>query len=238
MAGTTIETSVPQPNLSDVLPDDDGSDLNGGDAEIEARARAMGWHPLAEFRGRAGTWRPASEFLARAETEAPITRDNLRRMTDKVMRIEGEMTSLRSTANEQLQIIKDLREMGRKQNQAGYERAMAEIRSKQRQAVERGDTGAYDQLVEQAEALASERPAAELPKAVVEPQRPAAPAMSEPTRQFFAANPWFNRDKLLADTMIHFHQQVLNERQATQEMLNADPELDRELRGGSKGQSG
>ena len=216
MAGTTVESSVPQPD-PELLPDellDDGTQLNGvDDPAIEARAREMGWKPLAEYRGPPGRWQPAADFITRGENILPIVRDQNRRMTERIGKLEGEVTSLRSTAQEQLQIIRDLRDMGQRQNQAGYDRAMAEIRSKQRQAVESGDTKAYDQLVEQAEALASGRPTTT--SAVTEPAKPATeptrPAMSAAVQTFVSQNPWWNIDPFLTRKMIDQHTDVIQE---------------------------
>lgn len=234
MAGTEISSSVPV----DELPDGFAAELNAGepeggaDAAVEARARDMGWKPLAEYRGPPGRWQPAADFISRGENILPIVRDQNRRMTERIGKLEGEVTSLRTTAGEQLQIIKELRDVGLRQNQAGYDRAMADIKAKQRQAADAGDLKSFDQLVEQQEALQAARATAT--PAAPEPPRPATtepprPPMSAPTQQFLAANAWFSNDTLLASTMTSFHQEVLNERQINQEMLNADPALDREL---------
>ena len=237
--GTVVESSVPEGEPPIDLGTDgideppDGADAQA--AAIEARASDMGWKPLAEYRGPPGRWQSAADFIARGENILPIVRDQNRRLTERVGKLEGEISGLRSTAQEQLQIIKDLRDMGAKANQAGYDRAMAEIKAKQRQAVEAGDTGAYDQLVEQAEALRESRPATMAEPAaratttdpVLTKTSPAP--MTAAVRTFIADNPWFNTDKLLSDTMVGFHREILNERGATQEVLNADPDLDREL---------
>src|SRR5271166_5657668 len=129
MTGTAISSSVPQ---ADPAPADDGANA---DAAVEARAREMGWKPLAEYRGPPGKWQPAADFISRGENILPIVRQQNRALTEKVGRMEGEFTSMRKTLDEQTQIIKDLRDMGRKADQRGYERAMAEIRAKQREAV-------------------------------------------------------------------------------------------------------
>lgn len=235
MAGTTVESSLPAEDLPLVddaeLPQDDGADAIA--EATEARARDMGWKPLAEYRGPPGKWQPAADFISRGENILPIVRDQNRRLTERVGKLEGEISGLRVSTGEQLQIIKDLRDMGQRQNKAGYDRAMADLRSKQRQAVEVGDTKAYDQLVQQAEALQESRPApAAAATTTAEPARPAAPAAPSltPTVQaFIRENSWFNTDKLLSDTMVGFHQEVLRERNADQSTLNADPALDREL---------
>lgn len=231
---TAIETSIP--DEPEILPPDDGApDIappDAGDPAVEARAREMGWKPLAEYRGPPGKWQPAAQFIERGENILPIVRQQNRALTERLGKLEGEVTGLRNTASEQLQIIKDLREMGRTASKRGYDQAMAEIKAKQRAAVEAGDTKSYDQLVDQAEALESERPAAAVEPvrpAAEPPARPSAPALREPTKNFIADNPWFSNNKLLADTMIALHQEVLSERQANDASLIADPALEREL---------
>jgi hypothetical protein len=234
--GGTVESSFPAdvelPADNVELPADADAE-NAAEAATEVRAREMGWKPLVEYRGPPGKWQPAADFIARGENILPIVRDQNRRLTERVGKLEGEISGLRSTSEEQLHIIKDLRDMGARANQAGYDRAMAEIKAKQRQAVEAGDTKAFDQLVEQAEALQESRPAAAAEPAArtanPAPRAPMAPAMTPTTRAFIAENPWFNADKLLSDTMVSFHNEVLNERNASQATLNADPALDREL---------
>lgn len=229
MAGTAIASSVPgdEPPVDDVdLPDDDAG---AAEAATEARAREMGWKPLAEYRGPPGRWQPAADFIARGENILPIVRDANRRLTEKVGKLEGEMSGMRSTVDEQLKIIKDLRDMGQRADQRGYERALADINSKKKQARESGDVEAFAQYVEQAEALVSSHVAA---APVVEPplrSAPTPPQMTSAVKSFIRENSWFNTDKLLADTMTAFHNEVLRERQVEQSELNADPELDREI---------
>jgi len=214
MAGTAISSSVPEEDLPEPLAADvelpEGETADAAEAATEARAREMGWKPLAEYRGPPGKWQPAADFIARGENILPIVRDQNRRLTERIGKLEGEVTGLRSTAQEQLQLLKEQRELGRKADQRGYDRAMAEIKANQRKAVEAGDTTAYDQLVEQAEALSSARPAAPA-AAPTEPPRPAAPVASPATAAFIAANPWFNRDQALNAAMIAHHVEVLKE---------------------------
>jgi hypothetical protein len=234
MAGSTVESSLPAEEPEIELPLDDPEPEPDEDAAVaatEARAREMGWKPLAEYRGPPGRWQPAADFISRGENILPILRDQFRRQGEELGKIKSEFNGLRSTVDEQLKIIKDLRDLGATANQRGYERAMAEIKANQRKAVEAGNTEAYDQLVAQAEALQESRPAAAA-STTVEAVRPAAtppPSLTPTTQDFIRENPWFNTDKLLSDTMVAFHQEVLTERQATQAILNTDPELDRDL---------
>lgn len=234
--GTAVESSLPAEAVADDLPyepdavGDDATDV--AEAVVEARAREMGWKPLAEYRGPPGKWQPAADFIARGENILPIVRDQNRRLTERLGKLEGEVTGLRSTAQEQLQIIKDLRDIGARQNQAGYDRAMKDIEAKKRQAVDAGDGAAYDQLVEQAEALQSARPdatPARVPEPPKPPVTPTPPSLTPTVQAFIRDNSWFRTDKLLSDTMVAFHNEVLAERDVNQAMLNADPTLDSEI---------
>jgi hypothetical protein len=214
------------------------SSTNGHDpdaASIEATARAMGWRDAHEYNGPPGRWRPAAEFIAVANQHLPVARDRLLRLTDQVSRLEKEVTNLRASGAEQLQIIRDLREMGRKADERGYQRALKEIRDQQGAAVAAGDTAVWQRLVEQEEALRSSHAAAPngdatvRPMEPVPPQSPPPPLLSEPTQSFINANAWFRSDQILNAAMVAHHVEVLRERNVTQAMLAADPELDRDL---------
>ena len=221
--GTVVSSSIPDGDLPPVdAPADDEPAVvadGGADAATEARAREMGWKPLSEYRGPPGKWQPAADFISRGENILPIVRDQNRRLAERVGKLEGEIGGLRTTAQEQLQIIKDLRDMGHNADQRGYDRAMAEIKTRQRRAVEAGDTTTYDQLVEQAEALASSRTpqptAAEPPKPT--PPQPAAPSVSAAVRDFVAQNPWWTADPFLNRKMIDRHIDVIQEGEITDE---------------------
>lgn len=254
MAGTTVESSIPQMSgaeLDDAAIDaatpeleaaDDAAPSNGADPAIETRAREMGWKPLAEFRGRAGTWKPAAEFISRGEEVLPIVRDQNRRLLERVNRLESEVGGLRTSSTEQLQIIKDLRDMGRKADQRGYDRAMADIKTKKAAAVEAGDTKAYQQFDQQEDALRESRSMATPATTAITtdsgitvtaaPSLPTATAplnVSTAVKEFVASNAWFNSTPVLNAAMIAHHNEVLRERGITQDMLSNDPALDREL---------
>jgi hypothetical protein len=237
--GTAVESSLPAdpPLVDDVeLPLDDPTPEPSADAAIEARAREMGWKPLVEYRGPPGRWQPAADFIQRGENILPIVRDQNRRLTERVGKLEGEISGLRSSAAEQLQIIKDLRDLGQRQNKAGYDRAMAEINAKKTQARASGDVEAYAQLVEQAEALGPAPPPQPTATAA-EPAKPATPTpppLSEATKAFFDANSWFQSDAFLQRKMVDAHLDVMQEgeivseseqyAEAKQRIMDAYPE--------------
>jgi len=217
--GSAVSSSVPdqnEPPPADAeLPPDEGADAAAdAEAATEARAREMGWKPLAEYRGPPGKWQPAADFISRGENILPIVRDQNRRLTEKVGKLESEIGGLRQSAEESLQVLKEQRELARKADQRGYDRAMAELKTQQRQAVEAGDTTRYDLLVEQAEALASSRPAAAPPAIADPPKAPAdaaRPVVSPAVQSFVNQNPWFNVDQFLTRKMIDLHIDVIQE---------------------------
>lgn len=218
MAGIAISSSVPEELPPEPLADDIELPPDSGEGEpvetsIEVRAREMGWKPLSEYRGPPGRWKPAAEFVSHGENTLPILRDQFRRQGEEILKVKSEVGGLRVTVDEQLKIIKDLRDMGLRANQAGYDRAMADIKARQRQAVEQGDTKGFDQLVEQAEALASLRPAAPV-TTTTEPSKPAEPprpALSPAVQTFIGQNSWFNNDAFLTRKMIDTHIDVVQE---------------------------
>jgi hypothetical protein len=248
MAGTTVESSLPADDLTDAAIDaatpelDEPEIPDAADSAVEARAREMGWKPLAEFRGPPGKWKPADEFVSRGEEILPILRDQFRRQGEELTALKGQFGQLQISAREQLQVIKELRDMSRKADQRGYDRAMADIKAKKSAAVAAGDTAAYQQFDEQEDALRESRgmatPAATAvatDSGITVTATPALPTatpplnVSAPIKEFIASNPWFNSNGVLNAAMIAHHNEVLRERGATQDMLNANPALDREL---------
>lgn len=194
------------------LEDDLPPDADAERGALEARARTMGWKPLTEYRGPPGRWTDAEEFILKGEVALPVMRDNNRRMSERLIRQDGEITGLRTTVDEMKQVITDLRDMAQRSNKQGYDRAMAEIEQRKRVAVEAGDTTAYDALVTEAERMARERPApAVTPKADEAPPAPVAPQAPPEVTAFIAANPWFKTDAFLMRQMTAKHEAVIAE---------------------------
>lgn len=191
--------------------------------ELEARARQMGWKPFEEYRGPPGRWSDARAFIAHGEDTLPILRDQNRRMSEKLVNVDGEMggmrteiETLRNTIAEQSQAVKDAIALARRADQSGYNRALRELQTELREAVVHGDTVAFDQVQEQIDALVQTREA-DREEAPPAPPPPPAPRDQEPAPldpaipAFIAANPWFNTDPQLAKAMIAMHNVVIGE---------------------------
>lgn len=212
----TVLSSVPEGEIEDEEEIIDDAALEEEEVEaaenarLEAEARKGGWRPLAEYTGRPGGWVDAKTFLQRGEEFAPFVkkqRDELR--IERAALVE-ETTALRTELVTTRKEMQQLLEFSRKSDQAGYDRAVRELKQRQREAVAAGDTVAYDaveaQLDQMEEARESAQPAAE---EIVEP-KPAA-KIDPVIQQWIGENPWFNSDQFLAGQMINEHKVVLNE---------------------------
>ena len=196
------------PPIDDVEPEPEPP------VSVEARARAQGWRPLAEFKGNPELWCDAPTFLQRGEEAWPVMRDQNRRMSERLARLEPEMAELRNTIAEQAQAVKDAMALARRSDERGYQRGLNELKAKQREAVEAGDTVAFDQVQEQIDAAQREREVSLEPVAREPAPKPAPPATPQneiwpETTAFVEANPWFKQDVQLRQAMTAAHQAVL-----------------------------
>lgn len=184
------------------------------DVDIEARARVMGWKPLAEYRGDPRRWTDAAAFIAHGEEQLPILRDQSRRMSEKLVVQDAKLADLQNTVAEQAQAVRDAMALARKAGEAGYNRALAELKGKQREAVEAGDLVAFEQVEEQIGALETTRAEVVAPAPPPPPPRreePALPVLPTEINQFYADNPWFKTNPILSKAMIDLHNAVIAE---------------------------
>lgn len=185
MSGTadddTVEPIDPQ--------EDTGPDPQ---ADVEQRARNMGWRPRAEFRGDASRWLPAEEFVDRGERMLPLLQER-NRAADRTI------TDLQRQITEQGQTLNVMLESTRRAEQSGYRRAMQELYQKRAQAVEMGDTAAF-QAVEQAMRELGPPPQ----EAPTQPQQQGQPqANTDPVIQAWVRqNPWFTQNRMANVAMI------------------------------------
>ena len=168
----------------------------------------MGWHPLAgpgvdpadAYSGPRDKWVPAREYVEAAYERMPIMRTQLRKTTQRLTKAAEQIDGLTNTVQEQAQAIAELRRIAQSANEAGYNRAKAEIEADMREAVRAGDEEAFDQAKERADALEKERakhaPAPQPSTPVVDP------AIAAWERQHSS---WWNIDKTLSQAMISHH---------------------------------
>lgn len=147
------------------------------DPDVEAKAREMGWKPKEEWDGDSERWMPAEEFVERNE--------RLQKRADsiaqaEIKRLEGRISELQATIN-------DLGQHMKKADQRAYQKALDDLKAQQREAVEQGDTKAYEQAERQMENLKKDVEAAD--EAGGQQARPDADF-----RAWHAENAWYDDD--------------------------------------------
>ncbi|MGZ5799286.1 MAG: hypothetical protein ACXWJZ_01475 [Burkholderiaceae bacterium] len=134
-------------------------DSGGGEADTQVdavvdtpddieKASKMGWTDKADFKGDPAKWRPAKEYLERGETMLPILRKTVEKQERKIDELQKS--------------IKEFGEYHTKTEQRAYERAIKELKGKQFDAVQTGNTEAFvaiDKEIAELQKEASTKPA-------------------------------------------------------------------------------
>lgn len=192
---------------------DAGDNAGGGDtgaanggAEVEQRAREMGWAPKEEWRGNPNHWMDAREYVQRGEQMIPILRSNLRKS-------EGELAALRRQVQEQnarlaaaTESIDVLTNISTEQSRNAAKEKRRELLRQRAEARREGDTDTEIALEEQIEEVSLQINNMEVEAEVPTPKtkkpvakRPSQPETPNPAQdpEYIAwtqANPWFGTD--------------------------------------------
>jgi hypothetical protein len=194
MSAALQATLDPEPGLpaGEVAPDQDNADPA---AEVEERARRMGWVPREEFRGEPGTWRDAAEFVERGTNLLPVLQQQLRAMDRRAAQAQQEFAAYRE---ESTRTVAELTQMLRSADERARARQLREVEQRRAEALASGDQAAFQAA--DAERDSIRQAAAEAPPPVDAQAAPAAPAHARPAPvapevvAWVQANPWFNAD--------------------------------------------
>lgn len=115
--------------------------------DIEADARADGWAPKEEWRGDPARWRTAEEFIERGQN----IRDTNARLREENETQTASIAKLQSTVSEFAGHME-------KVEQGAYERAVKDLQTAQREAVDEMDTGKFDRLANEINNLEPPKP--------------------------------------------------------------------------------
>jgi hypothetical protein len=135
-------------------------------------------------------YKTAAEFLEVGSKIAPIQAERIGRLEtelEKANRLAEE--SNRKMSEMQDHLFEDLN----KREQAGYDKAMAELNAKQREAVEDRDTEAFDALERQKAQL--KKPEKKVPKRVEQPSKDEKDPIFEEWNTTKA--PWYGKDVVM-----------------------------------------
>lgn len=142
----------------------------------EERAREMGWRPKEEWEGDTSNWMEAEKFVER--------QDRLKERADGIAK--AEIHRLNSQLAELKDTISDFRDHHTKVEQRAYERALKDLKVKQRAAVEDGNAEAFDQV---------EREIADLQKDVEKPAEKKV-GVNPDFNAWQSENTWYSGDPL------------------------------------------
>lgn len=149
--------------------------------ETEEKAREMGWRPQEEWDGDPERWMPAEEFVERNE--------RLKTRGDKIL--QADNAKLTKELDELKHTVTDLKSYLTKNEQRAYQRALDDLKSKQRQAVEEGDTAAFDAVQKQMEKV--QKQASEDQEQAPD-NRQTDQGDSPEFKAWHAENPWYGQD--------------------------------------------
>jgi gas vesicle protein len=172
------------------------------EAEIEVKAKEMGWIPKDEFRGDPAKWTDAAEYVARGENLLPIVRAQNRELSGEVKSLREEVKNLRETNAASAEAIQALKDFNSAENRRVLKAQADATRQALIEAKKEGDPEAEVRLTEQ---LADEKKAletAEAGKTKGYPKPEGRPngegedfTKTADWKAWATDNPWFGADK-------------------------------------------
>lgn len=152
-------------------------------SEAETKAIAQGWAPKDKWKGPEEKWVDADTFLERGEKIAPI-------QAKKIERLEGELDDIKRK-------FADFGGWRDKVEKNAHERALKDIKSRQREAVKSMDSEAFE---------AAEKDAEKLNKEVEQKAEERKPdAWDTAAAKWKAENDWFEVDSMLTEVAGGIH---------------------------------
>lgn len=120
---------------------EDNEDGGGDPSDVERIAAKMGWAPQDKWRGPEDQWVDAETFLIRGPD---ILKQTLTRQ-------DRQLAEMKDTIDRMARVSETA-------GKRAYDQAMADLKAQQREAVEKGDTDAYDDVTDRMEELAKDAP--------------------------------------------------------------------------------
>ena len=176
------------------------------DRDYEAEARELGWRPIEEFRGDPADFIDAQTFISRGETQMPILRENNRKLMGRVRRSDDEIAELRAKVDEMNGSLTTLRKMAERADEAGYQRALADAKAKQRQAVADGDVATFEAAAGEIAQIEERR---EEVRSEAAPPQPKGPQQKPEFAAWYAENKdWVQGDQTLANAAVAIEKEL------------------------------
>ena len=160
---------------------DTGTEIPG---EVEAKARDMGWRPEDEWEGDKSGWMDADAFVERQDKRRAVANEEFKAENEK---LRADLAAVKAEQAETRQTIEDFKGWQTKAEERLYKKALKDLQTQQRAAVESGDTDTFD--------AASK----EIGELVTEAQKPAEQKQVHPDeipayKDWHAKNAWYLED--------------------------------------------
>jgi hypothetical protein len=179
---------------------------------IEQTAREMGWRPKEEFRGDEEKWVTAQEFVNRGENFIPILRKDRDNLREENAAIKRSLQETRELLQAHQESVEELRRYHTVETERRVKAAKADLARQLKEAREVNDVDSELLIQEQLSEL-NAPPAPPPPKPAPAP----APVQIDPTtKEWMAANPWFDQKPRLRSLAMGI----------AQELKQANPTLD------------
>ncbi len=166
--------------------------------EVEARAREMGWVPKEEFRLDPTRWVDAQTYVNRGEEILPVLRSNNRKLSEEVVALRTQNTTISQQLKETQAAIEELKNFNSEIAKANAKTRETELLAEITAAREANDTAREVELTNQLTDIKAARRIAET-KPVTKPtpaaDPSAAPVLTQEMKDWMAANQWFGSDK-------------------------------------------
>lgn len=148
-------------------------------SQSELRASEQGWTPKDQWHGDPEQWVGADEFLERGEKHNGILRERNEKLISEVHAVKKEL----------LDSVRQFGEATRKAEERAFQRAMKELQTQQRSAVENSDTETWENLEHEKESLQNE-----FEKNKKKPEQQYNPDQDPAYISWYDKNKWYNDD--------------------------------------------
>ena len=157
-------------------------------ADIEVRARDMGWKGKDEFKGDEKDFIDASEFVRRSEEVLPIMRATNAKLEKKVQKLE--------------RTLEKFAEHHTKTEARAYARALSELEARQAEAVEANDVAAVRQITKEI---------TDLEKDAARGQNDDVGSDEDAFETWKSENAWFEKDAGLRAAAVGIAEEIKND---------------------------
>lgn len=175
---------------------DEGSNSSGESqaalAEIQTRARGMGWSPKDQWRGAPDRWLDAPDFVRRGEELLPIVNAQNRSLREELNQTKVQLAAAAES-------IEALKEFNSKANRETLKQTREELAGQIKQAREDGDTKAELELTEKFNEAGEAIKESEKPKPAAAAVKPVQQETTPVFKDWATENPWFGTDEPKSD---------------------------------------